>query len=59
MASIVPVESKRALCLDLIKLISCIAVVGPHTLRSGTYPASTIVYQLCAVAVPCFLMSSG
>lgn len=45
--------------LDLIKLISCVAVVILHNLYTPTYEASTVVYQLCAFAVPCFFMASG
>lgn len=45
--------------LDLIKLISCVAVVVLHSLYTPTYETSTVIYQLCAFAVPCFFMASG
>ncbi len=45
--------------LDLIKLISCVAVVMLHCLYTTYFAPSSLVYHLCAFAVPCFFMSSG
>lgn len=45
--------------LDLIKLISCIAVVVLHCLYTPNFENSRYLYQLCAYAVPCFFMASG
>ena len=52
-------DTGREQQLDLIKMISCIAVVGLHCLRSDPFWLCTLIYQLCAFAVPCFFMSSG
>lgn len=45
--------------LDLIKLISCFAVVILHCLYTPEFETSRLFYQLFAFAVPCFFISSG
>lgn len=53
------VAAHRNRNLDLIKLISCIAVVVLHCLYTPEFEASRVIYQLCAFAVPCFFIASG
>lgn len=51
--------SKRLRQLDMLKLLSCVAVIGLHTLNTSARPVIALMYQLCAFAVPCFFLSSG
>jgi len=52
-------EKKRNLNLDLIKVISCFAVVGLHTLKCDVSVLNSVFYYLCGFAIPVFFMSSG
>lgn len=54
-----PTSNFRNRNLDMIKLISCIAVVVLHCLYTPEFESSRFLYQLCAYAVPCFFMASG
>lgn len=49
----------RNLNLDLIKLLSCVAVVMIHCVKAETLGVSMVLYQLSIFAVPCFFMASG
>ena len=45
--------------VDLIKLLSCLAVIGLHVFYNKNSVASSIVYYLCGFSVPSFFMSTG
>ena len=49
----------RNVNLDLIKLMSCFAVVGLHTLNRNISIFNSVLYLLCGFAVPVFFASSG
>ena len=50
---------KRNLNIDLLKVMSCIAVVGLHTLYFSFNNLNRVIYYLCGFAVPVFFMCSG
>ena len=52
-------SKNRNLNLDLLRVISCIAVVGLHTLKWDVSTLNSIIYYLQGFAVPIFIMSSG
>ncbi|MCC8104663.1 MAG: acyltransferase family protein [Clostridiales bacterium] len=45
--------------LDMLKILSCISVVGLHTLQKDISLFNSSLYYLCGFAVPVFFMSSG
>lgn len=45
--------------VDLIKLLSCLAVIGLHVFYNKNSLASSVVYYLCGFSVPSFFMSTG
>lgn len=45
--------------LDAVKLMSCLAVIGLHTMYHFDSVFSSVLYQLFIFAVPCFYMASG
>lgn len=52
-------NKSRNLNLDLLRVISCVAVVGLHTLKWDVSVLNSILYYLQGFAVPIFMMSSG
>lgn len=52
-------EHVRNYNIDLLKLISCIAVVGLHVIPKDYNTLSNAMYYLCGFAVPIFFMTSG
>ena len=54
-----PVQKKRNVNLDLLKVMSIIAVVGLHAFYDMPGAAGKILYCLCSFAVPVFFMCSG
>lgn len=48
-------EHVRNYNIDLLKLISCIAVVGLHVIPKDYNTLSNAMYYLCGFAVPIFL----
>ena len=45
--------------VDLIKLLSCLAVIGLHVFYNKNSVASSVIYYLCGFSVPSFFMSTG
>lgn len=52
-------EEKRNINLDLLRIMSCIAVVGIHTLQKDLSLINSSLYYMCGFAVPIFFMCSG
>ena len=45
--------------IDFLKFLSCIAVIGLHTLRKDLSIANAWMYYLCGFATPVFFFASG
>ena len=52
-------SEKRNINLDVNRLMACIAVVGLHTFKCDISAVNSVIYYLCAFAIPFFFMSSG
>ena len=52
-------HSSRDYNIDLLKIISCTAVVGLHTFQKDVSLVLSTLYYLCGFAVPIFFMCSG
>lgn len=50
---------KRNLNLDLVRVVSCFAVIGLHTFLCDVSFVNSVCYYLCGFAVEAFFMSSG
>ncbi|WP_125140053.1 acyltransferase family protein [Clostridium transplantifaecale] len=45
--------------IDLLKALSCLAVIGLHTIGKYFSTGNVIAYYLCEFAIPMFFMTSG
>ena len=52
-------EKKRNLNLDLVRVVSCFAVIGLHTFLCDVSFINSVLYYLCGFAVEAFFMASG
>ncbi len=50
---------ERDLSIDLLKILSCFAVIGLHTFHKDLSLFNSSIYYLCEFAIPVFWMSSG
>lgn len=46
--------NNRDASIDLLKIISCVAVVGLHTINKDASSMNSVLYYLCGFAVPMF-----
>ena len=53
------IQKQRNQNLDLVKIISCMAVVGLHTFDFKLSILNAMLYYFCCFAIPLFFMSSG
>ena len=52
-------EKKKDARIELIRIIASFFVVGLHTINADNSTAESILYQLCGLAVPLFMVTSG
>ena len=50
---------KRDVNLDILRVISCVAVVGLHSFQENLASLNLVVYRLCSFAIPMFFLVSG
>ena len=50
---------KRIINVDLLRILSCLGVIGLHCFQEHLISINLIVYRLCGFAVPMFFVLSG
>ena len=53
------ISNKRDHNADLIRIISCLGVVGLHSFQEHLESANLIIYRICGFAIPMFFLVSG
>ena len=52
-------SAKRIINVDLIRILSCLGVIGLHCFQEHLMSINLIVYRLCGFAIPMFFVLSG
>lgn len=50
---------ERNLNLDLVKLLSCIAIIGQHCFDKNAFMLARVMHHIFGFAIPCFFMAGG
>ena len=51
--------SQRNWNLDLVKLLSCIAIIGQHCFDKNAFALARVLHHIFGFAIPCFFMAGG
>ena len=53
------ISGERNLNLDLVKLLSCIAIIGQHCFDKNAFMLARVMHHIFGFAIPCFFMAGG